>query len=253
MAKKTSSHKISAPLCTADGLEVHCKFDQLVKASELKLYPGNYRKHPPKQLDRMHQIISGNGWRRCAVVSSLSGCVIKGNGMVQMAQRHGLEVPVEIQTYKTRREEIRDLVADNRLAELAEDDQDALRKLLSELDASEIELASVTTAEIEALIRDADIPEAEFPICAKLHERYDYVLIFTTNESDFVFLQSLLGLETERSYKNQNVGLGRAITFERFLKNLRENRHSLDVQGGDHDDAPADPKRRRLRPAKSER
>lgn len=250
MARKSSSHEKSKVVTTKDGIAVHCKFDRLVPAAELKLYPGNYRKHKGKQLDAMHKVINGNGWRRSAVVSSLSGCVIKGNGMVQMAQRHGFEVPVEIQIYKTRREEIRDLVADNRLSALAEDDDDALRKLVSELDAGEIELAAVTSAEIEALIRDADIPEAEFPITAKLHEGYDYVLVFTDNASDSLFLQTLLGLEVERSYKNKNVGLGRAITFKRFLDQIRENRHSLDVQGRNHADPPADSKRRAVRARK---
>lgn len=167
--------------------------------------------------------------------------------MVQMAKRHGYEVPVEYQDYRTRREEIRDLVADNRLAELADDDEDALKKLLSELGSDEIEFAAVTAEEIEALIKNADMPEAEFPITAKLHEGYDYVVIFTTNTSDFVFLQGLCGVETERSYKKTGVGIGRAIPFPRFLQSIRENRHSLDVQGGLHDHPSADPKRPDLR------
>lgn len=246
MASKTSSHEISQggrqqaaqPATTKDGIAVHCHFDELVPAEALKLYPGNYRKHPAKQLDRMQNVIAGkkgNGWRRCAVVSRLSGCVIKGNGMVQMAKRHGYEVPVEYQAYATKAEEIRDLVADNRLSALADDDDDALKKLLSELGSDEIQFAAVTAEEIEALIKDADMPEAEFPITAKLHESYDYVLIFTTNTSDTIFLQGLCGVETERSYKKSGVGIGRAVPFTRFLKSIRENRHSLDVQGGQHD------------------
>lgn len=110
MAQKQCSHEISPkPVTTPEGITVHCKFDKLVLASELKLYPGNYRKHKAKQIDRMHTVIvgktkgQGNGWRRCAVVSNLSGLVIKGNGMVQMAQRHGLHVPVELQNYASRR------------------------------------------------------------------------------------------------------------------------------------------------------
>lgn len=246
MAQKTSSHEILTP----EGIPVHCLHSKILPAADLKLFPGNYRKHKAKQLERMLKVIRGNGWRRAAVVSTLSGCVIKGNGMVQLAQREGLHVPVEFQSYKTRREELRDLVADNKLAALAEDDDDALRKLVSELQADEIEMAAVTSEEIEALIRDAEIPEAEFPITAKLHESYDYVLVFTDNESDFVFLQTLCGVETERSYKKTGVGIGRAIAFKRFLKSIRENNHSLHVQGGHDDDAPAGAKRRRVRPRK---
>lgn len=246
MAKKLSSHEILTP----QGIPVHCLHSKIVPADELKLFPGNFKKHKAKQLERYQKVIKGNGWRRAVVVSTLSGFVTKGNGAVQLAQREGWHVPVEYQQYKTRSEELRDLVADNKLGELAEDDDDALRKLLSELDACEIELAAVTTDELEALIRDADIPEAEFPITAKLHEAYDYVLVFTDNESDFIFLQTLCGVDTERSYKKSGIGIGRAIAFKRFLSSIRENSHSIHVQGGDDDHAPSGAVRRRLRSAK---
>jgi hypothetical protein len=64
-------------------------------------------------------------------------------------------------------------------------------------------------------------PKAEFPITAKLHESYDYVLIFTTNATEFAFLQNLLGIQPERSYKKTGVGLGRAIPLERAIAALR--------------------------------
>lgn len=261
MAKKPCSHEKlkSAAAVRASGIPVHCKHDKIVPAGELKFYPGNYRKHPAKQLDRMLKVIQGddkkpgNGWRRPAVVSLLSGFVTKGNGTVQMAQRHGLEIPVEFQNYRNRAEEIRDLVADNRLASLAEDDEDALKKLLAELDASEIEMTGVTTEELEKLLADTDVPEGEFPISPKLHEHYDYVLVFTKNETDFVFLQTLCGVQPERSYKKSGIGLGRAVEFTRFLKSIHENRHSINVQVGGNDHAQTDSRRSRVRAGKPAR
>jgi len=229
---------------------VHCHFDKLVPASELKPFPSNWKKHPPAQLDRYERVVTGNGWRRAIVVSTLSGCITKGHGAWQMAARRGFDVPVEFQAYKNRAEEIRDLVADNKLADLAQEDDTALAKLLSELDATDLEFAAVTSAELERLIAESDIPEAEFPITAKLGESYDYVLIFTTNATEFAFLQNLVGLRPERSYKKTGVGLGRAIPLERALSALRENRHSLDVQSADHDHAQASSKRARVHPGK---
>jgi hypothetical protein len=240
----------------ASGVPVHCHFDKIIPSADLKPYPGNWRKHPPRQLDRYERVICGdgakpgNGWRRSIVVSSLSGCITKGHGAWQMATRRVLDVPVEFQAYQNRAEEIRDLVADNKLADLAEDDETALQKLLSELDASELELAAVTSDELERLIAESDIPEAEFPITAKLGESYDYALIFTTNATEFAFLQDLLGIRPERSYKKTGAGLGRAIPLARALAALRANRHSLDVQGADHDHAAPPAKRVRQRPAK---
>jgi hypothetical protein len=160
---------------------------------------------------------------------------------------------VEFQHYRNRAEEIRDLIADNKLVALAEDDDEALAKLLSELDAGEVEFAAVSTEELENLLNETNIPEGEFPITAKLGEGYDYVLIFTTNATEFVFLQTLLNIQPERSYKKNAIGLGRAITLGQALKALHENRHSLDVAVRDHDHAPADSKRARVRARKPAR
>lgn len=161
MAKKPSSHeKSTAPL--ASGVPVFCRFDEIVPAAALKLYPGNYRKHPATQLEAAYSVIvgdgtaPGNGWRRPAVVSTLSGCVTKGNGMVQMAQRHGLDVPVEYQAYKSRSEEIRDLIADNRLQELATDDSSALKALIGELSEDELPMTAISAAEMDAIIAQLD-------------------------------------------------------------------------------------------------
>lgn len=234
---------------TASGVEVHCKFDAIVPASELKLYPGNYKKHPGAQLDRFELVVAGygqkkgNGWRRAIVVSKLSGLVTKGNGAAAMARRRGWDVPVEYQEYKSKAEEIRDLVADNALSEMAATDEDALRKLLEQLAPGDVQLAAVTADEFEKLLAEAEIPDAEFPITAKLHESYDYVMVFTTNASDFVFLQTLCGVQAERSYKKTGVGLGRVVPFKRFIESLHANRHSIHVQG-DNNDHPQTPSKR---------
>ena len=230
-------------------------------AAELTPHPQNPKRHPAKQLDRYEVVVAGdparkkkgNGWRRAVVVSMRSLCIVKGNGAWQMAMRRGWDVPVEFQDYKTEKEELRDLVADNRLAELAETDDDKLRAVLAGLDAADLQLTAFDPGELEKLLRDTTQIEGEFPITAKLGESYDYVMIYTTNDTEFVFLQSLFNIRPERSYKKTGVGLGRAIPLERALKALSENRHSIDVQGADHDHAPAPARRRRVRTRKSAR
>jgi hypothetical protein len=69
-----------------------------------------------------------------------------------MATRRGLDVPVEFQAYKNRAEEIRDLVADNKLGELVESDDDALLQLLTELGSADLDLSAVNTDEMAALL-----------------------------------------------------------------------------------------------------
>ncbi len=257
----------------ATGIPVYCKFDRLEHPDNLRAHPDNaHRSHPAKQLDAYERVIAGtgivsgghlwqkpadkrkgNGWRKAVVVSLRSGFITKGHGAWLMAKRRGWMVPVEYQQYKSLAEERRDLLADNKLPAMSITDNDKLAKLLSELDAADIELSAFNQDELDKLMRDTTAIDGEFLITAKLNERYDYVLVFTDNESDFAFLQTVCGVQTERSYKKTGIGVGRAVPFNRFLKSIRENHHSIDVQGGNDDDASAHPGRRRLRSGKSAR
>lgn len=68
---------------------------------------------------------------------------------------------------------------------------------------------------LERLRGTADEPV--YPLTPKLLEHYDYVVIFTTHETDWMNLKSVFGLSTEQSYKKQKIGTGRVVSFERFL------------------------------------
>jgi len=243
------------PRAHAGTIPVFCLFDEILPARDLQLWseqPGsrNPQIHPPAQLDRYETVVEGNGYRRCAVRSTLSGCITKGNGLVQMARRRGWSVPVENQHYASRAEELRDVAADNQLAKLARTDDEALRALLGELDAGDIKFAAVSEDELAKLISELVSTEAEFPITAKLGESYDYVLISTTNATEFAFLQNLLGVTPERSYKKTGIGIGRVIPLARAIAALRANRHSIDVACSDDDHAEAAKKLPRVRSGK---
>lgn len=161
----------AAKVPLASGVPVYCTFTKIVPAAELadKLWKGNMKKHSAANLDAALAVVvgtdkrTGNGWRRAVVVSSFSGMVTKGNGMVQMALRHNLDVPIEIQAYKSRREEIRDLIADNALPKHSTDDKDALKKLLDELEQTDIAATAITEDEINELIGklSTDLPKIE--------------------------------------------------------------------------------------------
>ena len=78
--------------------------------------------------------MEGNGWRRAVVVSERSGFIVKGHGAYETALRRGWDVPIEVQPYRSQAEEnTRDLLANNRLSELAETDDEKLCGLLAEL------------------------------------------------------------------------------------------------------------------------
>jgi hypothetical protein len=155
--RKEPAGKSKAP--TASGIAIFCAFTKIVPATQLIPHPKNPKKHPTKQLDRYERVVVGNGWRRAIVVSARSGFITKGHGAWQMASRRGWDVPIEIQSYKNSAEEIRDLLADNHLAELGETDDTILSALLSELPADDVVLAGFNESELRELLGEEEKEE----------------------------------------------------------------------------------------------
>ena len=88
-------------------------------------------------------------------MSKRSGFIVKGHGRLAAALLEGVkEVPVDYQNYTNDAEEYADLVADNRIAELAEIDNKLLADIFAEIDTGEIptELTGYTDEEMESLI-----------------------------------------------------------------------------------------------------
>ena len=130
--KTTAEPRQTAP----DGALVFCRFDDIVSVSSLKPNPENPNMHGAEQLELLGKIIKKTGWRAPITVSKRSGLITKGHGRRLAAIKAGLEyAPVEYQDYASEEEEHADLIADNRIAELAEMDDEKLSDLLRELDS----------------------------------------------------------------------------------------------------------------------
>ena len=122
------------------GIETHCAFDKSVDVVDLIPHPRNPNKHDDKQIALLAKIIRGQGWRNPIVVSERSGFIISGHGRLEAAKMLNVEkVPVDLQAFENEAEEYAHLIADNRIAELAETDQSELADLIRELDG-EIDL-----------------------------------------------------------------------------------------------------------------
>lgn len=147
---------------------VNCAFDELVPLENLVPNPRNPNQHPEAQVRLLAKVISHQGWRSPIVVSRRSGFIVAGHGRYEAAKLLGLpEVPVDYQEFETEADEWAHLVADNRLAELAEADEAGLRTILSELKASDfdMDLAGFEVEALDALLAGSAQPEApdEFP------------------------------------------------------------------------------------------
>lgn len=138
---------------TNDGLPVFCAFDELVACEATIPNPLNPNQHDQDQVRLLAAIIKANGWRQPITISKRSGFIVKGHGRRLAALNMGAtQIPVEYQEYASEAEEYADLIADNRLAELAQVDDKMLLDLARLVeDELPIELTGFTTDDLEAL------------------------------------------------------------------------------------------------------
>ncbi|MCC8049588.1 MAG: ParB N-terminal domain-containing protein [Clostridiales bacterium] len=151
-----SDYKTEAELkAWAGEIPVFCAHDAIVDAATLVPNPKNPNTHPDSQIQLLGRIICQTGWRQPITVSKRSGFIVKGHGRLSAALLEGMEqVPVDYQNYTTEAEEYADLVADNRIAELAEIDNKMLADIFADIDTGEIplELTGYTDDEVESLV-----------------------------------------------------------------------------------------------------
>lgn len=141
------------------GIQIYCAFDEIADIDSLIPNPRNPNQHPEKQIELLAKIIKHQGWRAPITVSNRSGFIVRGHGRLLAAQYLGADqVPVDRQDYTTEAEEWADLVADNRIAELAEIDETLLKELIGDIQEGELdlELTGFTLDEVTELLGPAD-------------------------------------------------------------------------------------------------
>ena len=117
-------------------MDIHCSHTELKDPAALIPHPKNPNTHPETQVKLLAKIIKNQGWRNPIVVSKRSGFIIAGHARLKAAQLLELEeVPIDYQEFENEADEWAHLVADNKLAELAEADQEILAELLQDLKA----------------------------------------------------------------------------------------------------------------------
>ena len=160
-------------------MQVNCAHKELVPLHKLVPHPRNPNTHPDDQIRLLVKIIDYQGWRNPIVVSNLSGFIIKGHARLMAAQQLGhTEAPVDYQDYTDEAQEWADLIADNRIAELAILDRPIAKDLLEEMDIGDfdMELTGWDARALEDLMTefhvpqegltdDDHIPEVKDPIC----------------------------------------------------------------------------------------
>ena len=148
--------------------KILCAKSKLVAIGELVPHPENPNTHPARQIELLTKIILAQGWRAPIVVSNRSGYIVAGHARLLAAQELNCEkVPVDFQDFKTEADEYAHLVADNRIAEIAELDFEGIASILKKLDGEvDLDLTGFLDFEREPLLQGqwvkpeiTDLPE----------------------------------------------------------------------------------------------
>ena len=180
---------------------VNCAYDEMVPLHKLVRNPRNPNTHPDEQIRLLAKVIDYQGWRNPIVVSTRSGFIVKGHARLAAAELLELtKAPVDNQDYDSEAQEWADMLADNRIAELAEIDRTVLKDLLVELDtgAVDMELTGFTDQAIESLMTayTPDDVRTELPPAGVegLDNRNGYFLLIWQTTADRKYWADKLGL-----------------------------------------------------------
>lgn len=111
-------------------MNVMCQYTRMASTSGLIENPQNPQKHPQKQIELLAEILEHQGWRSPIVVSKRSGFIVKGHARLMAAKLNGwVEVPIDEQDYPSEAMEWADMIADNKIQELSESDDEQIQKL----------------------------------------------------------------------------------------------------------------------------
>jgi hypothetical protein len=213
------------PLTEEERLKALHEFPAGTRPSDAVTVPLKLLKHARKNPRRgkVAEVIESLrefGQHRAMVVQRSTGQVIIGNHMLKamhaLGWTHGDVLIVEDEDTKA----LRRAVADNATGDKATYDEEELAEVMKEIGA----VPGFGDSDIDKLLSKLEPPpkieEPTYPLVPRLNEKYDYVMIFCENETDWNWLQTKLELRKERSYKSEAVATSHVITVERFQQLL---------------------------------
>lgn len=145
-------------------MKFECAHDALVDVHTLQPNPKNPNAHPARQIELLAKIISYQGQRSPIVVSNRSGFIVKGHGRLDAVKKLGwAQAAVDYQDYENEAQEYADMVADNKIAELAEHDDNAMIDGIKTLGITDFELLGLDGFSLPEVIEpqcdEDEVPE----------------------------------------------------------------------------------------------
>jgi ParB-like chromosome segregation protein Spo0J len=115
-------------------MKIQCAYTELVDVDKLVAHPKNYNKHPDRQIEMLAKILTYQGQRLPIVVSKRSGFIVSGHGRLMAIKKLGWpQAACDYQEFENEAAEYAHMVADNKIAELAEEDNIILEDIRIDL------------------------------------------------------------------------------------------------------------------------
>lgn len=142
---------------------IKCSYTNLIDPRDLVDHPDNNNAHTDEQVEWGVRVVKASGWRLPIIVSSRKGFIVSGHLRKRIALALGLQmVPVDIQPFESRAEEVKHLTADNELARISEFDEDKFAATLKSLSEEMDEIAFKDFIEDANEFALPELPSFEF-------------------------------------------------------------------------------------------
>lgn len=208
--RKPSPRKKKTSEPEKNSIPVYCAHDKLVSLASLQPNPRNPNIHPDNQIEALSAIIVANGWRSPITVSNRSGMIVRGHGRYLSAVLlKEKKVPVDYQDYVTEGEEWRDLLADNKIAELSERDDKKVAEILKEIPEEERILSGYPEHEVLPMLDAIEVKETPPPEPEPAVEVSPGAAFRATQDQAVVIRKAIAKVLNDNS--NPNISDGRAL------------------------------------------
>jgi hypothetical protein len=226
--------------------------------AELAENPKNWRTHPAAQVEALEDVLGDVGWAGACLYNERTGRLIDGHARRNVRPELMVDgkVPVLVGSW-TEEQEAKILATLDPLAAMAGADAQKLDELLQGIhNASGAVARMLSDLADQAGTKDSrargggggeDGPDCEYPLTPVPGEKYDYVLIFCENESDYAHLLTMLKVGKRQDYKSTAVRPGRVVRFREFraaveewAKHATHGGHPLGGAGGAGAGGPGD-------------
>ena len=144
----------------------NCASNAITEIHKLQPNPKNPNHHPQPQIELLAKIIDYQGQRSPVVVSKRSGFITKGHGRRLAMLRLGWnKCAVDYQDYESEAQEYADMIADNKISELAEHNDAKMIEDIRTIEGLNLEMLAIPDLNMNPMEVDlptlSDAPKAD--------------------------------------------------------------------------------------------